>query len=247
MKRFPLRLRVALAKNRLLQAVEGGARNSPIRYLRAEDVLHSEGSLPVSHQALRNVLQQRKSIVWIGGSEPLAHAGIGHLARLILQSGHFLFLETDGIRLRPRIHEFQPKPRFYLAVRFLGPEAEHDRRLGRAGAFRAALEGIRAAQLSGFWVCAILDPPSEKPLADRVEFCTWLNELNLDGVLVRHHEDRNAARDLNGVVNPAWARLSRLVASVAEARAQHPVELLGTVPDSVAEAQERSCEEGVQV
>ena len=245
MKRFPLRLRVALAKNRLLQAVEGGARNSPICYVRAEDVLHSEESLPVSHQALRTILQQRKSIVWIGGSEPLAHAGIGHLARLILQSGHFLFLETDGVQLRRRIHEFQPKPSFYLAVRFLGPEAEHDRRLGHAGAFRAALEGIRAAQLSGFYVCAMLDSSRETLSGEWMEFGSVLSKLDLDGILIHGAENPELPPDLRSLASPAWATFSQFITSAATAAQSVAGATSRRIPHP--DTADQSCEEGVQV
>src|SRR5262249_3337622 len=142
----------ALAKARLFHGA------APIRYLRPDEILHSELQQPVSHDAMQEVIRDRESIVWIGGDEsgqePLAHAGIAHLAELILGSGHFLFLETNAMALRQRIHEFQPCGKFYFVIRFLGQESEHDLRIGSRGAYAAAREGIRAAQLSGFYVCA---------------------------------------------------------------------------------------------
>lgn len=243
MKRFPLRLWAALAKGRLLRAPRGVPRNSPIRYVRPEELLHSQGSQPVSHQAVHSVLRDRNSIVWIGGSEPLAHAGIGHLTRLILQSGHFLFLETNGVSLRQRIHEFQPGPRFYLVIRFLGGEAEHDRRCGHRGAFRAALEGIRAAQLSGFLICAYLDVPSESDSTEWTEFCAELSKWKLDGILVCPPVASGNARFLSSVLIPAWVRFSRLVESAASVNSAGPTLQAGRAP--AGSTSDRNCEEGM--
>jgi len=227
---LPLRLRAALAKARLFH------RQKPVRYLRSEEILHAQSMKPVSHEAVRELIRDRHSIVWIGGSEPLDHPGIGHLARLIVQSGHFLFLETSAVALRQRIHEFQPASRFYLVVRLLGCESEHDRHLDRSGAFCAAMEGIRAAQLSGFWICARLDVLS----ADAAEFARLYEQiegLDLDGIMSATVEGSGA--------NAPWSRFLRLVESAQPASASRspvPVRIAGA-----ARTVESDCEEVTQV
>jgi radical SAM family protein len=212
MSRFPLRLQVALAKARLLHG------HKPVRYLPSEEILHPQSQQPVSHEAVRDLIRHHHSIVWIGGSEPLAHPGIGHLVRLIAQRGQFTFLETNAIVLRQRIHEFQPLPRFYFVVRFLGTQAEHDRRAGRPGAFRAAIEGIRAAQLSGFLICAKMEWPSVGA-REAAQLRKDLHALDLDGII-----GVGSGRDASSSWNRLWrtVELAR-VASVTEVTLHGPL------------------------
>ena len=231
MGRFPLRLRFTLAKGRLFPG------QTPIRYLRSEELLHAHAQKPVSHEAVREFLRERHSIVWIGGSEPLAHPAIGHLTRLIAQGGHFTFVETDAIVLRQRIHEFQPLPRFYFVVRFLGTEAEHDRCSGRPGAYRAAIEGIRAAQLSGFFICGKLDCDS----ADSGELAKLYAELvalDLDGWMT-------TAALGNAAGSGGWNDLRRAVEGAREASVARPLRY-GTSPQARG-AQETDGEEVAQI
>jgi len=213
---------MALAKARLFHG------RNPVRYLRSEEILHSRSAQPVSHGAVRELIRDRHSIVWIGGSEPLDHPGIGHLARLFVQSGHFLFLETSAVALRQRIHEFQPSSRLYLVVRFLGSEAVHDRRMGRAGAFRAALEGIRAAQLSGFLICAKVDI-SPEDVREVLPLCYDLDGLDFDGIIP-------AAGGSSGA-NSGWGNLLRLVDSARSMQTSEAhVDERETPQDSQADA-----------
>src|SRR2546430_8126705 len=85
-------------------------------------------------------------VVWIGGSEPLLHPEMGQLTRCIAAIGRDVFLETDGALLRRRIHEFRPVSRLFLTIQWNGLERWHDVRAGRAGAFQAALDGMRVAR-----------------------------------------------------------------------------------------------------
>jgi hypothetical protein len=253
MTRFPLRLRVALAKARLLRQRTPGATNSPILRLDAEELLHRAAQQPVAHQTVREILHERKPIVWIGGSEPLVHPGIAHLTRLIAQSGHFLFLDTDGIVLRQRIHEFQPSSRFYFSIRFHGCEAEHDRRVGRSGAFRDAIEGIRVARLSGFLICGHAVLQTESDAAGLPRLWSELRGLELDGMLISsggasasraRGVERAVSEARRQLLSPAWAAFSRLMEATAPAgfsreAVQPPLEPAPAAPASDADCQER--------
>lgn len=228
MARFPLRLRMALAKRRFFPG------RAPIRYLRSEELLHAHAEKPVSHEAVREFLRERHSIVWIGGSEPLGHPGIGHLTRLIAQGRHFTFVETDANLLRQRIHEFQPLPRFYFVVPFLGSEAEHDRRSGRSGAYRAAIEGIRAAQLSGFFICGKLE---YDPAEASAKLPAELAALDLDGWMTTAPNESIAS-------SGSWDRLLQAVETARAASAPRP--LRHAVAPQARGAQEKNCEEVAQ-
>ena len=224
MRRFPLRLRAALAKARIFPQHASihahGDTHSPVVRLAADELLHRGSDQPVSHESVREILRDRKSIVWIGGAEPLAHPGIGHLTRMISQAGHYLFLDTDGVALRGRIHEFQPSPRFYFSIRFLGCEASHDRLAGRPGTFRAALEGIRTAQLSGFFICANVVVQARDGFGELARLFDELGGLDLDGALI---SSASLGSESSGAVSEArrrflsagWAAFSRDVDAAA--------------------------------
>src|SRR5438874_4815363 len=142
MLQFPLRLTAYLAVARFAPKAALSRRAGPIQFVDAAEILHHDSSHPVSHERIRVINSGRSPVVWIGGSEPLHHAGISHLVRAITQTGHFVFLETDGALLRRRIHEFQPVPQLFLTVRLNSVQASQS---------TLAVEGLRAARLSGFF------------------------------------------------------------------------------------------------
>src|SRR5207245_410781 len=133
MLQFPLRLTAYLAMARFAPKAALSRRAGPIQFVDAAEILHHDSSHPVSHERIGEIISSRSPVVWIGGSEPLHHPGISHLVRAITQTGHFVFLETDGTLLRRRIHEFQPVSRLFVTVRF------------EAGAQRGASKGPAAA------------------------------------------------------------------------------------------------------
>ncbi len=63
------------------------------------------------------------------------------------------FVEMDETLLRRRIHEFRPVSRLYLVLPLNGLEDVHDSRAQHTGNFRATMEAIRTAKLSGFHIC----------------------------------------------------------------------------------------------
>src|SRR5262249_23071411 len=137
--------------------------------------LHPSSAAPVSHEKMQDILQSPAPIAWISGSEPLVHPGIGHFVRAFAQSGHHVFLETDGGLLRRRIHEFQPSPEVFLVV-CLAAKGKPE--------FDLAVEGLRAARLSGFFT-AVHSLVSETADLDVLEgFRGFLDELGVDGWLI---------------------------------------------------------------
>jgi MoaA/NifB/PqqE/SkfB family radical SAM enzyme len=184
MMRFPLRLTADLIKARLAQKLRlvQGARL--IQFIDAADILHPDSSHPVSHEKIREIISSRSPVVWIGGSEPLNHPGIAHLVRAIMHSGHFVFLETDGTLLRRRIHEFQPVSRLFLTVRLeLGAPRRTSRGL-HPGASELAVEGIRAARLSGFSICVHVRVAPETEMSDAAELFDLAHSLDVDGCVI---------------------------------------------------------------
>ena len=194
MMRFPLRLTADLALARIAQKLRLARGAHPIQFVDAAEILHQDSSHPVSHERIREVVSSRSPVVWMGGSEPLHHPGIAHLVRAITQSGHFVFLETDGTLLRRRIHEFQPVSRLFLTVRLepvhLEParvETDAPRRASsglRPGISELAVEGIRAARLSGFSICIHMRVAPEIETSDAAELFHLAHSLEVDGFVI---------------------------------------------------------------
>ena len=144
-------------------------------YVDAADVLHRGSEHPVSHEKIRDIIASPAPVIWIGGSEPLDHPGIAHLVRAIAPSGHFIFLETNGVLLRRRIHEFQPLPRVFLVLRL-------DAR--RKGEFDLAVEGLRAARLSGFFTAVLSQVEEGTEIGEIERLRAFVLEKDVDGWLI---------------------------------------------------------------
>jgi hypothetical protein len=175
MMRFPALLAAKIAKARIVQTFRPAETSRLIEYVNSADVLHSGSGHPVSHEKIREIVASPAPVVWIGGSEPLEHPGIAHLMRALAPSGHYLFLETDGVRLRRRIHEFQPLPHVFLAVRL-------DAR--RKSEFDLAIEGLRAARLSGFFTAVHSVAGEGSDTAELERLRALLLELDVDAWLI---------------------------------------------------------------
>lgn len=263
---FPLRLSADLLRARLLRALRGKAEQNLIARVNPADAgwssAHEQGApFPdrKSDSELLAALQAGAApIVWIGGREPLLQPAIGNLARGIADSGRTVFMETDGVLLRRRIHEFRPNSRLFVTVKFHGLERAHDLRAGRSGVFRDAVEGIRTAKLSGFLICAHALIDEETRLGDIAQLKEYLAALDADGFLVSaapggaKGANRGSDSLRNKVIeartligNTGWERLSRLLElhalpapeSAESAGAAHPARV----------HEERGQEESVRV
>jgi pyruvate-formate lyase-activating enzyme len=193
MMRFPLRLLWNLTRVRIAQTLFGVARYPwALRLDLAQSRAHIEvtpsngadSSAKVSSrdsQALSQVRASSAPVVWIGGDTPLQHARIGHLAREIVNFGRTVFVEMDGTLLRRRIHEFRPVSRLYLVLPLNGLENTHDSRAQHTGNFRATMEALRTAKLSGFHICieTTIFPGSNK--SDLLELANFISTLAVDG------------------------------------------------------------------
>jgi len=240
MMRFPAALTAALAKARIARIFRPGRHRRLLAFVDPAEVLHLGSFHPVSHEKIRAVVSSTSRIVWIGGSEPLDHPGIAHLVRALAPSGHFIFLETNGTFLRGRIHEFQPLPNLFLVVRLDGP---------KNNGFDLALEGLRAARLSGFItvVHTVVGEGADHEALKRLR--SLLVEIDLDGWLITDASDNSAiaarsaeARKL--IPNAAWRRFS--AQTERELLLRLKVDESQTTP-LAEKPQAQACEEGVKV
>ena len=182
--RFPALLSAKLAKARVAGFFRGARPARFIDFVDAAEVLHAGSAHPVSHERIRSLLASPAPILWIGGSEPLEHPGIAHLVRAIVQGGRFVFLETSGALLRRRIHEFQPVPQLFLTVRADGPPPSAGGQLHDPGAFELALDGLRAARLSGFFTAVHSSVREDSGVSRLLALSGILSVAEVDGWMI---------------------------------------------------------------
>jgi hypothetical protein len=202
MMRFSPRLLWDLARIRIAQKLIGPARYPwALRLDLAQSQAHSKLTPPEvssrDSQALSLVRASSAPVVWIGGDTPLQHAHIGHLAREIANCGRTVFVEMDGTLLRRCIHEFRPVSSLYLVLPLNGPERDGDSRTQPRGNFRATMESIRTAKLSGFHICieTTIFPDSDR--SELLQLANFISTLDVDGWI--HKRPATAANDqING-------------------------------------------------
>lgn len=175
MMRLPARLTTELAKVRIAQIFSSARESSLLRCVDPSVILHPGADAPVSREKMQELINNRAPVVWVGGSEPFDHPGVGHFVRAVARGGHFVFLETDGTLLRRRLHEFQPLPQLFLTVRLRSFEDS-------GSAF--AVEGLRAARLSGFFTVVHSPVHLEADLAQLSPLRTFLVKNDVDGWLI---------------------------------------------------------------
>ena len=217
MLRFPLRLTADLARARIARiALRDSATPSVLLISPVEQARSSSFESPnfsaeakAGTELLSFVRDSAAPVVWIGGSDQLLHSEIAQLTRCIVGHGQNVFLETDGVLLRRRIHEFRPVSRLFLTVSLNGVEKSHDLRATHLGAFGNAVEGIRAARLCGFFTCVHARIHEDTDLKEIAALLSFANTLDVDGFVISPAAD---------VLNAANSRAESLQQKTAEAR-----------------------------
>src|SRR5258708_4999301 len=222
MMQFPLRLTADLTLDRIARKLRGNVGESSVLLLApmepaASSELDSSNHLAspaAGTELLDRVRNSTPPIVWIGGAEPLQHPELGQLTRGLAGIGGHVFLETDGALLRRRIHEFSPVSRLFLTVQLHGPERTRDLRAGHAGAFQSALEGWRAARLSGFSMCVHVCIHAETELSEIAELIQLARSQDVDGIVVSPaHGGLNSANPENEMLRQKTAEARTLIGS----------------------------------
>src|SRR3981081_869290 len=88
-------------------------------------------------ECLASVDECGAPIVSICGGEPMIYPEIGRLVRAILQPRKHIYLCTNGMFIKKKLHEFKPTSRFFFNVHLDGMRATHDRCVERDGVFDA--------------------------------------------------------------------------------------------------------------
>jgi len=191
--KFPLLLSLDLLRSRIFRVFAGPRDSSTIFHLspaafsasNQKEIDAESDPNAATMQIPGNAISKTAApVLWVGGDEPLQHPIIGRICAALNQSRRNVFLHTHGLRLRQRIHEFRPDPRLFLTLELAGREEAHDLFVGQPGAFCRAIEGIRAAKLSGFHVCAHVTVNSATDVCETGELFEFLDNYGVDGYIV---------------------------------------------------------------
>jgi hopanoid biosynthesis associated radical SAM protein HpnH len=136
-------------------------------------------------------------IVSICGGEPMIYPEIGALVRGILKRRKHIYLCTNGMFIKRKLHQFRPTTRFFFNVHLDGLEETHDRAVEREGVFKAAIEGIVAAKERGFLVCTNTTIYKETDLGEVDRLFAYLTRLGVDGFLLSPAYGYTAVRETN--------------------------------------------------
>jgi hopanoid biosynthesis associated radical SAM protein HpnH len=135
-------------------------------------------------ECLDSVDEAGAPIISICGGEPMIYPEIGALVRGILRRRKHIYLCTNGMFIKKKLHEFRPTGRFFFNVHLDGLEETHDRAVERKGVFASAVEGIRAAKKAGFLVCTNTTIFKETDLGEVDRLFAFLSRLGVDGFML---------------------------------------------------------------
>jgi hopanoid biosynthesis associated radical SAM protein HpnH len=148
-------------------------------------------------ECLASVDEAGAPIVSICGGEPMIYPEIGALVKGILRRNKHIYLCTNGMFIRKRLHEFRPSARFFFNVHLDGLEQTHDLAVEREGVFKAAVDGIVAAKEKGFLVCTNTTIYKETDLGEIDRLFTYLTRLGVDGFLLSPAYGYKAVHETN--------------------------------------------------
>jgi hopanoid biosynthesis associated radical SAM protein HpnH len=120
-------------------------------------------------------------IVSICGGEPLIYKDIGKLVEGLLERKKYIYLCTNGMFIRKRLHEFKPNKRFFFNVHLDGMRRSHDLAVERDGVFDAAIDGIKCAKEQGFQVTSNTTVYMETDMNEIEALYELLDTLGVDG------------------------------------------------------------------
>jgi MoaA/NifB/PqqE/SkfB family radical SAM enzyme len=130
-------------------------------------------------ECLASVDEAGAPIVSICGGEPLIYPDIGRLVKGILKRRKHIYLCTNGMFIKKRLHEFRPTSRFFFNVHL------------------DAVEGITAAKKRGFLVCTNTTIYKETDLGEIDRLFAYLSKLGVDGFMLSPAYGYTAVKETN--------------------------------------------------
>lgn len=91
-------------------------------------------------------------MVSIAGGEPLVHEQMPQIVEELVKRKKFVFLCTNALLLKKKIHLFKPSVYFVWMIHLDGMRERHDQSVCRQGVFDKAIDAIKEAKARGFRV-----------------------------------------------------------------------------------------------
>jgi hopanoid biosynthesis associated radical SAM protein HpnH len=136
-------------------------------------------------EALAAVAECGAPMVSIAGGEPLLHPEIGEMVDALVARKRFVYLCSNGLLLRRRLHRFTPSPYFAFAVHVDGLRDRHDASVCREGVFDEAVAAIREAKAAGFRVTTnttVFSTDSPRTVREVLDFLN--DDLGVDSMMI---------------------------------------------------------------
>jgi hopanoid biosynthesis associated radical SAM protein HpnH len=103
-------------------------------------------------ECFRAVEEAGAPIVNIPGGEPLLHPQIGEIVEGLIARGKYVYLCTNALLLKEKMHLFKPSKFFTFTVHLDGERDHHDFAVCREGTYDIAVDAMREAIAKGFRV-----------------------------------------------------------------------------------------------
>ncbi len=146
-----------------------------------EEILDQRLSL---EDSLRAVDDCDAPVVSIAGGEPLLHKEIEQIVEGIVARRKFVYLCTNALLLKKRIHLFKPSPFFVWSIHLDGDKVMHDHSVCQKGVYDRAVDAIREAKALGFRVninCTLFNNAEAERVAS---FFDEITKIGIDGITV---------------------------------------------------------------
>ncbi len=103
-------------------------------------------------ECFRAVEEAGAPIVNIPGGEPLLHPQIGEIVAGLIARGKYVYLCTNALLLKEKMHMFKPSKFFTFTVHLDGERDHHDFAVAREGTYDIAVDAMKEAIAKGFRV-----------------------------------------------------------------------------------------------
>ena len=123
-------------------------------------------------------------VVSIPGGEPLMHPDIGKIVEGLVARKKYIYLCTNALLLKEKIHLFKPTKYLTFSVHLDGQKEHHDFAVCREGGYEIAVDAVREALKRGFRVTTNTtlfdgtDPKSVRAFFDD------MMELGIEGMML---------------------------------------------------------------
>jgi hopanoid biosynthesis associated radical SAM protein HpnH len=121
----------------------------------------------------------------IAGGEPLLHPDIDTIIAELVKRRIFVFLCTNAVLLRRKMHLFKPSPYFAWVVHIDGLRERHDHAVDREGVFDEVVLAVREAQRRGFRVTSnstFFNTDSPTTVREVLDFLN--DDLKVDAMMI---------------------------------------------------------------